>query len=369
MTKLRIIFAGHLPPPMGGIATFCQVLLNSTLGKKVDLRFVQTSPQNRSLLSSGKGTWKNLIKAIGGCWRFFCSCIAHHPTFAHICTAVGLSFLKHSLCVVFARVVGCRVILHPHCSLSEFYGGTLFWKWYCRQILRLSSGIIVISKEWLALRELLPKSKIYYLPNAIDIRPYQNIGAQRFWTQHRQIQLLYLGHLGEVKGTYDLLDALKMVDVDDYQITLNLVGDFLTHQDKDRLVEITRHLDDNGKKCFLLSPVSGDEKFACFKQADIFVFPSLYEGMPMAILEAMASGLPVIATAVGGIPDLIGNGVNGYLVPPQAPFELSKAIENLCKESWLRSEFGKKNILIAQDYHIDYYVEKLVGIYNKIIHR
>lgn len=369
MIKPRVILAGHLPPMIGGIATFCQALLNSTLANRVDLRFVWTSPQGRPLSSSGKVTWENFVEAIRDCGRFFAACITHRPAIAHICTSYGLSFFKHSLCAIFARVLGCRVVLHPHCSFAMLYRGSSFWKWYSTQIFRLSNGIIALSEEWLALQVLLPEAQIYYLPNAIDIRPYQKIASRRSWTEQLQIQLLYLGYLGKAKGTYDLLDAFKMMDIGEYQVNLNLVGDFLTHQDKDRLAEMASFVTDDGKKCCMRPPVTGEGKLACFEEADIFVIPSHHEGMPMAILEAMASGLPVIATAVGGIPDLIANGVNGLLIPPQAPRDLSKAIENLCKDARLRSELGNRNILIAQAYHIEHYVQKLVGIYAQIIQR
>lgn len=354
MKKPRVIIAGHLAPPMGGIATFCQALLDSTLADLVDLRFVQTSSQRRFLSSSGKATWKNIIEAQRDCGRFFRACLAHRPDIAHICTAVGVSFLKHSLCVIFARAMACRVVLHPQCSFDRLYAGPPLWKWYCNRIFRLSSGVVVLSKEWFALREILPDVKIYCLPNAIDIRPYQIIASRRSWTDARRVRLLYLGHLGEVKGTYDLLDAFKILNVGESQVVLNLVGDVLTEQDEERLAEAAGDVADDGKKIWLIPPVSGEGKLACFEHADIFVFPSHDEGMPMAILEAMAAGLPVVATAVGGIPELITNGVNGFLIPPHAPIDLSKAIENLCKDVRLRSEFGNQNILISQNYHIDH---------------
>ena len=369
MTKLRVILAGHLPPPMGGIATFCQALLNSTLADKVDLHFVQTSSQRRSLLSSGKATWKNLVEAVEDCGRFFGSCITHHPVIVHICTAPGLSFLKHGLCVIFARIVGCRVILHPHCSFAKLYAGHSYWKWYCTRIFRLSRGIIGLSKEWLALQEILPEVKIYYLPNAIDIQPYQEIASRRSWDEKQQLQLLYLGYLGEAKGTFDLLDAFEMMDVGECQVVLNLVGDFMTSQDKGSVSKVAHQVNAGGKDCRLLPPIYGEAKLACFEHADIFVFPSHHEGMPMAILEAMASGLPVVATAVGGIPDLIANGVNGFLIPARAPRELSKAIERLYKDARLRSEFGNRNNLMAQDYHIEHYVQELVRIYAATVQR
>jgi glycosyltransferase involved in cell wall biosynthesis len=77
----------------------------------------------------------------------------------------------------------------------------------------------------------------------------------------------------------------------------------------------------------------------------------------------MAAGLPVVATPVGGIPDLIQNGVNGFLVPPRAPRDLAKALADLCADPGLRLEFGERNSLLAGDHHIERYVEELLKIY------
>jgi glycosyltransferase involved in cell wall biosynthesis len=367
LKKLRVLLAGHLAPPLGGIATFCQALLDSSLADLVDLRFVQTSSQARFLSSSGKATWTNMVEALRDCGRFFRACVAHRPAIAHICTAVGVSFFKNSLCVFLARAMGCRVVLHPHCSFDRLYAGPRLWQWYCNRIFRLSSGIVVLSKEWFVLRELVPGVKIHYLPNAIDIRPYQEVASRRSRTGGQAIQLLYLGHLGEVKGTDDLLEAFKIMDIGGDPVALDLVGDFLSEQDEARLVPAAGAVSIPGKAVRLVPPVSGEEKLACFERADVFVFPSHYEGMPMAVLEAMAAGLPVVATSVGGIPELVADGVNGILIAPRAPRDLSAALEKLCKDARLRSEMGHKNILLSQDHHIDGYALKLEAIYNQIV--
>ncbi|MGZ5495912.1 MAG: glycosyltransferase family 4 protein [Candidatus Aminicenantales bacterium] len=366
MKKLRVLLAGHLAPPLGGIATFCQALLDSSLADLVDLRFVQTSSQARFLSSSGKATWTNVVAALTDWGRFFRACAARRPAIAHICTAVGASFLKNSLCVLLARAMGCRVVLHPHCSFDRLYAGPRLWRRYCNRIFRLSSGVVVLSKEWFALQELVPGVKIHYLPNAIDIRPYQEVASRRARTSGQAIRLLYLGHLGEVKGTDDLLEAFKILKSGGDPVALDLVGDFLAEQDEARLAAAAGAVSFPGKAVQLVPPVSGEEKLACFERADIFVFPSHHEGMPMAIIEAMAAGLPVVATAVGGIPEFVEDGVNGLLVPPRAPLALSGALEKLCKDARLRSEMGHKNILLSQDHHIDGYAIKLEVIYNQI---
>ena len=161
MIKPRVLLAGHLPPPMGGIATYCQALLGSALADRVDLRFVQTSSQRRPFSTSGKATWKNLAEAFRDCGRFVGACLAHRPEAVHICTAPGLSFLKNSVCVMSARLLGIRVVLHPHCGFGKLYSGTAFWKWYCTRIFRLASAVLVLSREWFALRALLPRTSIH----------------------------------------------------------------------------------------------------------------------------------------------------------------------------------------------------------------
>ena len=367
MKKPRVLLAGHLAPPLGGIATFCQALLDSPLAGLVDLRFVQTSSRARFLSSSGKATGTNIVEALKDCGRFFRACAAERPAIAHICTAVGASFLKNGLCVVLARAMGCRVVLHPHCSFDRLYAGPRLWKWYCNRIFRLSSGVVVLSEEWFALRELVPGVKLHYLPNAIDIRPYREVASRRSRTEGQAIRLLYLGHLAEVKGTDDLLEAFKILDAGGKPVALDLVGDFLFEQDEARLAAAVGGASVPGKTVRLVPPVWGEDKLACFERADIFVFPSHYEGMPMAVLEAMAAGLPVVATAVGGIPELVSDGVNGVLTPPRAPRDLSRALEKLCRDASLRSRMGDLNLRLSQDHDIGAYALKLAAIYQGIL--
>ncbi len=361
--KPRVLLAGHLPPPVGGIGTFCQALLASRLTDMVDLRFVLTSCQSRTLKDTGIATWQNFIEAIKDCGRFAGACLAHRPAVTHICTAPELSFLKHSFCAVFARLTGSRVVLHPHCSFARLYAGGPFWKWYCTRIFGLSSVVITLSNEWSLLQKLLPRTRVIYLPNAIDIRPYQELAAERSPDADRPLELLYLGYLGEKKGTFDLLAAFETMDAGQRKVVLNLVGEFLTIPDQRGLEEAVGRFAQAGKECRLWPPAFWKAKLARFEKADIFIYPSHDEGMPMAILEAMAAGLPVVAAAVGGIPDLIRDGVNGFLAPARSPRELGRALGTLCRDGRLRSEFGGRNLRLALDFDIENYARKLADIY------
>jgi len=369
LKKTRVLLSGHLAPPVGGIATFCQALLDSALAGLVDLRFVQTSSRRRALASSGQATWTNAFEALKDCGRFVRACLAHRPDIVHVCTAVGASFLKNGFCVAFARAAGSRVVLHPHCSFERLYAGPRIWRWYCDRIFRLSSAVVVLSKEWSALGERLPGIKVTSLPNAIDIGPYRAVAARRPRVDNGRLRLLYLGHIGMVKGTRDLIEAVEALDPGQCLVELELVGDPLPGEDEARLAAKVKALSGPGKEISLIPAVSGRDKLACFERADIFVFPSHHEGMPMAVLEAMASGLPVVATAVGGVPELIKDGENGLLVPPRAPKALALALEKLCRDARLRSEMGRRNALLSQEFDIDRYAGRLAVIYRGLLPR
>jgi hypothetical protein len=96
--KPRILISGALPPPMGGVGTYYQTLLNSSLQHQVDMHFVQTSSQKRELSNTGKATLSNFSAAIKDCWRFTKAVLVGHPQLTHIGTAFGLSFVKNTYC-------------------------------------------------------------------------------------------------------------------------------------------------------------------------------------------------------------------------------------------------------------------------------
>ncbi|HSQ79168.1 MAG TPA: glycosyltransferase family 4 protein [Candidatus Bathyarchaeia archaeon] len=365
MSKLRVLLAGHLPPPMGGIGTFCQDLLASDLARETELRFVQTSSQRRDLLASGIATWGNLLEAVKDGRRYWRVFREHPPDVVHICTAQGLSLVKNSLYVLVTRAAGCPVLLHPHCSLAKLYGRRPPWRLFCRGVFRLAGGVLGLSREWLSLRRIMPGLTVEYLPNAIDTRPYLEIAARRPAVPGGgPVHLLYLGYLGEEKGTFDLLEAFRVLDPGRAGLVLHLVGDFLSEPDRIRLESAVREVEGPGKTCRLEPPVSGEKKRAAFELADIFVFPSHDEGMPMAILEAMASGLPVAATSVGGIPDLIREGTNGFLTASGDPASLAGSLAGLIADGDLCRRLGSQGAADARAHDINGYAQTLREIYG-----
>jgi glycosyltransferase involved in cell wall biosynthesis len=365
--KKRVLLSGHLPPPMGGIAMFYQSLMNSTLPERVDLLFVQTSSQNRTLSVTGTATLPNIKSAFHDVGRFSAAVRKHRPQIAHIATAPGLSFLKHSICVFIARLAGSKVLIHPHCSLSVLYNErSVLWRWYVRFVIRRTVGLIALSREWKQISEIIPGHPVFMLPNAIDMQDYRKIAMKRFSTPDspEKVSIFYLGYLGRAKGTFDLIEAARCVLERHSSVEFHLVGEQLNEGELMALNRVVEELK-LGDRFVIHPPAYGADKMEFFQQADIFVYPSYYEGMPMAVIEAMASGLPVVATRVGGLPDLIQENENGLLVSSGAPVELADALEKLVGDHKKRIEMQQMSFKLAQEkYDIENLVERLNEIYK-----
>jgi glycosyltransferase involved in cell wall biosynthesis len=150
-------------------------------------------------------------------------------------------------------------------------------------------------------------------------------------------QIVFLGLIGPRKGLFDLLIVFERLVDEGYNIRLSIGGngDVAKLKEHISLPKLKNRVDylgwiDEAQKCQLLS--------GC----DIFTLPSYGEGMPVSILEAMAYGLAVISTPVGGIPELVDDGMTGYLVTPGDLESLYEKLKTLIEQQELRVKMGRK---------------------------
>jgi glycosyltransferase involved in cell wall biosynthesis len=368
--RLRVLFAGHLPPPLGGIATYCQSVLASSLAQRLELSFVQTSTHDRDLSQAGSASFRNLSAAFQDVVRFFKAVRAQRPQVCHLNTAYGSSFVKNSLCLAIARLQGSQALLHLHCSLPALYTSRPgWWRWFFRRVLRLTNGVIALSSEWLELAQIVPGRPVFLLENAIDLAPYQAIARERYERQapDGRLHVLYLGYIWRAKGSFDLVEAARQVSLENKQVVFELVGSEMRPPELQQLAALIQESGLEGVVS-LQPPVFGEEKLACFRRACLFVYPSYSEGMPMAVIEAMASGLPVVASRAGGLPDLVQDGVTGLLVEPGKPEQLAAALGRLIHDPALRRSMGEQGArLAAQRFDIEQHAARLVEIYDRVL--
>ncbi len=175
----------------------------------------------------------------------------------------------------------------------------------------------------------------------------------------------YVGWLIPIKGVTYLVSAMAKVAEKYPKSLLVLVG---KGDDKgEEEVHLRKQVENLGladKVHFLGWRSDVDEIMGCF---DIFVLPSLNEGMGRVLVEAMAAGLPIVASRVGGIPDLVKDGKNGLLVPPADAPALAKAISDLLKDKEKRNRMGEAGKKMCRPYSAEAMVEQIDDLYKELL--
>jgi glycosyltransferase involved in cell wall biosynthesis len=363
---MKVLLVAHVGYPWGGVSQRYSDLLESSLKKKIDLTFFESSPNKGSFSKTGSFSIENIYGFLRVNINFIRVVMKVRPSIVHIASANGLSFVKHSFIILISKLLRTKVILAPHCSITVFIPKSRIKYLWMKFVLNQCDGIIVLSHEWMPIQKLIPRTRVILLKNAINLSKYLALdrhGAEN----HHDVQIIYLGHVGEEKGINDLVWAVKRLDEKGiHGFRVNIFGEDLHPGELSAAKDLSKRLAIDEVISFL-TPVFNNEKLEIFQRADIFIFPSHHEGLPISIIEAMASGLPVIATTVGGIPDLIDNSQNGILVNAKSPTALSTAMQTLIDDSQLRRVYGLNGRNKVIDNHdIEQYVEKLVSYYIKL---
>jgi glycosyltransferase involved in cell wall biosynthesis len=204
---------------------------------------------------------------------------------------------------------------------------------FLRQIQQVDRLVTICSQSTQeALHEGFSPQNIIQIPNGVDIEQFTP-GREAEKIRGR---IIFVGTLDYRKNVSLLITAIKMLKDAGILVTLDIIGDgpeFL------QLQKMTGSLDIADKINFL----GAFSEIAPFLQrAHIFVLPSQFEGLPNVVLEAMACGLPVIATQVGGVPDIIQHRVNGLLIPPGDTDAICAAIRELFDNATLAEELGMR---------------------------
>lgn len=278
----------------------------------------------------------------------------------HLHISARGSYRRKSIMARMAHKAGKCVILHDHDGefAKTFEESDEAYRRDVRETFGIAEKVIVLSEEWRDYfsENVCDPGKITVVHNGVRV-PAEPCSP----CSHRDI--LFLGRLDANKSPDVLLLASKEV--------LGLFPDSRVVFGGDGEIEKNRRLAEDlgiADRCEFHGWVSGDEKEALFAHAGVYCLPSKNEGMPMGLLEAMARGIPAIATAVGGIPQVIEDGKSGFLVDVDDVDALSAKLISLLSSDETRIRIGLAGRqIILQEFCVDKSINNVLNIYEELL--
>ena len=323
----RVLMIGTEPGGRGGVASVVEVLRQGGLFERESVRYLSSHREGSRAAKAGA--------AVNALWRTTLACLTNRPAVVHAHAASRASFLRKSLLLLIARASGCRTIFHLHGAEFDLFAGAEsgpMLRWWIRRTLERSSVVIALSDSWAGfLRGFAPAARIVVVPNSVPLPPES--GIDRGFEQPGRI--LFLGRVDAGKGVFELLEAVASLApaCPELHLVIGGVG---------QLNQVRRRADELGigERIGLPGWLDAAGKARELARAQIFCLPSHAEGLPMALLEAMAAAKAVVSTRVGGIPEAVADNANGLLVAPGDAGALAKALGALLNDAALRARLG-----------------------------
>ena len=384
-----VLVLGPHRAAISGVSTHINLLFDSALADSFRLRHFQVGSEGRT-----EGLAARLARLLTSPFALAATLIAEQVDVMHINTSLNRrAYWRDLSYMVVARLLGVCVLYQVHGgNLRQFSARSRFLAPLLHASLRLPAVIIVLARcELASYRRLVPGQAVRLLPNGIDLLPYSGIrppptikpasnnpssvraepfdlaqGEREFdclVNNGRTIlQLLYIGRLSRDKGLYEALHGLQLARAQGVSAHLTIAGG---GPDEAALRQEAGALQLDGDVSFV-GAVFGDAKLKLLASSDALLLPSYSEGLPYALLECMAAGVPAITTPVGAIPDVVTDGLHGLFVPPRNAPAIAQAIGRLAADPDGLSKMSMAcRKRVASGYSVQRLVQEFAGLYSE----
>lgn len=278
----------------------------------------------------------------------------------HIHHACAKSLPRKAIIARWGRILGFKIILHCHGGAIVDYASKIGVNKVTR-MLKTAHVNVVLSKTWQ--KNFANVFGIYdtVTINNIIETPSTSISAHGM-QKGETLKLVFLGRLVRDKGIHELLEAISIIKSEGLPVLLTICGD----GDVDSINALIQSLN-IGDLIHFVGWVNAKERESILERSNCLILPSYYEGIPICILEAMSMGLAIIATKVGGVPDIVTNKKNGLLVKSHDVNEIVNSIRTLINNPYLVEKFGIENITKAEAFYPENVKNQLTELYRQIL--
>ena len=364
--RFRVLLVSALPPPVGGLATWTQVLLKRGLPKPFEVELVDTrvARRHQSMPTKlGLAEISRTLRILTGVHRALRS---GRFSIMHMnCSLYFAGTFRNLASALIATRAKVPYVAHLHGLFTVPTGNgplAILYRWACRTIFDGAASVLALGMpSYQAVLELGDfEKKTQLMPNYVDFQaiPTPTPKAER----PDLMRVVFTGALVESKGVFTIVEVAKRFPGAQFR----LIGD-APDKSRRKLSEYIREQDVEDR-VQLLGPLSNDEVLVMLRENDVFLFPSNHrEGFPISVAEAMAVGLPVLASPVSAIPEMIDVPEGGYLIAPDDPAGYVEALSRLRDDPSLMERMGRHNRSKAErEYDYDVVIRQMCDIYSRI---
>lgn len=340
-----MLFIGPLPEPVTGQSLACRVLLEG-LPKTFRVDLVNLSKEE---FRQGVSSWSRVGEVVGILWRVWQKGSSADVIYLTVSESLAgnlkdlviyaLCFRRlHLMAIHLHGGAGMRLIMrrgHPLRAVNAFF------------LRRLGAAIVLGASQRDIYSGVVPEARIHVVPNFAEdglFTTFERIEAK--FARLEPLRVLFLSNLLPGKGHEELIDAfMALEEHTKAAIRLDFAGGFESEQQKEKFVaKVTGEA-----QIHYHGTVAGQRKRDLFHQAHVFCLPTYYpyEGQPISLLEAYASGCAVVTTDHSGIPDVFADGVNGFQVAKQSSSEITMVLERALHDSGTLRQIATTNLRTA----------------------
>jgi glycosyltransferase involved in cell wall biosynthesis len=323
----RVLLVGKGPPDRGGIPTFLRDLSTGELSRLHRVSFLNVA--HAGTPEGGRVSAGNVTRTLRDAVAVWRRAKGHDIVHINSALAPSVTVLRAGLLALAGRLRGCAVIVHAHGGNIETWLTTRRARWITRLAMRPAVLVVAVwTAGQLALAEVLGDQRVRLVRNGVDttrFRPWFRPSTGQAVTRPH---VLYVGLLTPRKGVLDLIEASRALASEGVDHELRLLGG-VPDEGPEAAEAVLEAAEGHA---LVLGTRPPEEMPEVYASADVFCLPSWWEAMPLSVLEAMAAGLPVVATDVGEVGRIVLHGETGFVVPPRSPGRLADALRTLLED-------------------------------------
>lgn len=325
ISSVRVLMVGPDLSVKGGIRTVAAQCLAWQRWKNVELRYIPVYVEKTFLYK--------ILFFLKGCLQIWLFCFTKQVDVLHLHMAERGSFYRKALIQAVCRMTKVKVVLHHHgAEFLDFYDRSRSWKraWIYSTIKKAHVNLVLGEYQRGQMKKRFPTASFQIQYNVVTVPDANNYRIDA-------TGILFVGRMGKRKGIYDLLKAVSECENRlEKNIKLYLCGDGETK----KVQETVNRLGIQDRIEYI-GWVSQDRMKRIYQDTMMMILPSYHEGLPMALLEAMAQGIPCIASNTDAVPELIEDGQSGILVEPGNVAEIRQALLYLATNPQARERIGE----------------------------